>query len=176
MKGNHTMFSRAEIEAANKTSRASSAIGHNAITPRYVREHVEMFYDKETTTILDFGAGKTAYHARIMLADGFLITAHEFGKNINSCFHNELALSQNYHIVYASNVLNVQSGSEMIRETIRQVVNVLKDDGKFFANYPASPRKSNITPKEMMTLLLERFEEVTRVGGTTSAPLWCCVK
>jgi len=170
------MFAQTDIEVANKTSRANGAVGKNAITPRFVREHVELFFDKEDTMILDFGAGKAAAHAQAMLADGFMVTAYEFGENIDPRVHNELALMQTYHIVYASNVLNVQSGFDMARATIKQVADVVKEDGKFFANFPSSPRKSDITPKEMLRLLLEQFFFVSRVGGTASAPLWMCEK
>jgi len=170
------MFAQEDIAVANKTSRANGAVGSRAITPKFVRQHVELFYDKEDTMILDFGAGKRAAHAQALLEIGFLVTAYEFGENIDPRVHNELALMQTYHIVYASNVLNVQSGFTMARATIKQVADVVKEDGVFFANYPASPRKSDITPKEMMQLLLEQFSTVYRVGGTTSAPLWQCEK
>jgi len=170
------MFAQEDIQVANATSRANGAVGKNAITPRYVREHIALFYDKEDTMVLDFGAGKAAAHAQAMLADGFMVTAYEFGENIDPRVHNELALMQTYHIVYASNVLNVQSGFAMARATIKQIADVVKEDGKFFANYPATPRKSDMTPKEMVQLLLEQFEFVFRVGGTASAPLWMCVK
>lgn len=170
------MFAQEDIAVANKTSRNNGAVGKNAITPRYVREHVELFYDKEDTMILDFGAGKSAAHAQAMLSDGFLTTAYEFGENIDQRYHNELALMQMYDIVYASNVLNVQSGFAMARATIKQVADVVKEDGKFFANYPSSPRKSDMTPKEMVQLLLEQFNTVNRIGGSSSAPLWMCTK
>jgi hypothetical protein len=170
------MFNQEDITVANKTSRNNGAVGKNAITPRKVREYVDSVYDKKDTLILDFGAGKAAAHTRAMLADGYLVTAYEFGENIDPRFHNELALMQQYHIVYASNVLNVQSGYEMARATIKQVSDVLFEGGEFFANYPASPRKSDMKPKEMVKLLLEQFDTVTRVGGTASAPLWQCEK
>lgn len=170
------MFAQEDIAVANKTSRANGAVGKNAITPRFVRQHVEMFYNKKDTMILDFGAGKQAVHTRAMLADGFLVTAWEFGDNVNPQFHNECALMQKYYIAFASNVLNVQSSVAMARATINQAAAVLYDNGKLFANYPASPRKSDITVKEMEQLLLEKFDFVTRVDGTVNAPLWMCKK
>lgn len=106
----------------------------------------------------------------------FLITAYEFGKNINPEIHDEFALKKTYNIVYASNVLNVQSGFAMARKTIKQIFNVVKKDGKFFANFPTSPRKSDIKTKEMLQLLLEQFNTVINVGGSSSAPLWMCEK
>lgn len=170
------MFNQADIEVANKTSRNSGAVGKNAIVPRFVRQHLELFFDKEDTMVLDFGAGKTAAHAQALLEDGFNVLAYEFGDNIDPRVHCELALMNKYDIVYASNVLNVQSGFDMARATIKQVADVVKEDGKFFCNFPASPRKSDISVDEMACLLLEEFIVVSRVGGTTSAPLWMCTK
>lgn len=169
------MFNKVDIEVANKTSRNNGAVGKNAIVPRKVREYLEM-YCSEATRILDFGAGKTAAHAMALQEDGWAVTAHEFGGNIDPRFHNELALTQIYHVVYASNVLNVQSGIAMTCATISQIANVVIEEGVFFANYPQSPRKSNITVNEMEELLLEQFDTILRVGGTASAPLWMCEK
>jgi hypothetical protein len=170
------MFNQEDITVANKTSRNNGAVGRGAITPRWVRNWVNAVYEKADTMILDFGAGKAAAHAQAMLADGFMCTAYEFGDNVDKRFHNELALMQKYHIVYASNVLNVQSGFAMTRETLKQIADVLLDDGDFIANYPASPRKSDMTTGEMAQLLSEQFSTVSRVGGTPSAPLWLCGK
>jgi hypothetical protein len=170
------MFAQEDIQVANKTSRANGAVGAKAIVPRHVRGFIESFYNKETTTVLDFGAGKTAAHAQALLADGWMVTAYEFGDNIDPRVHNELALMQTYDIVYASNVLNVQSNVEMARATIKQIVSVVKKSGHFFANFPSSPRKSDITSDEMADLLKEQFGAVYQVGGTKSAPLWTCFK
>jgi len=170
------MFNQTDIEVSNKTSRANGAGGKNAIVPRYVREYLELFYDKEDTMVLDFGAGKAAAHAQAMLDDGWMVTAYEFGDNIDPRVHNELALMQQYDIVYASNVLNVQSGHDMAYTTIKQIADVVKENGVFFANFPASPRKSTINARGMEILLLEQFGAVYCVGGTASAPLWMCEK
>ena len=169
------MFQQEDITVANKTSRANGAVGKNAIVPRKVREYLAQF-GSDATTILDFGAGKTAAHAEAMKQDGWAVTAHEFGDNIDPRFHNELALTQVYDVVYASNVLNVQSGVDMARATIKQVANVVIEDGVFFANFPQSPRKSDMTPKKLGQLLLEQFATIHRVGGSASAPLWICIK
>ena len=171
------IYTQDEIQTANKTSRNSPAIGAKAITPKGVRQFIaNRDLDKDTTMILDFGAGKTAAHAETMKADGYAVTAFEFGDNVDPRYHNELALMQTYDIVYASNVLNVQSSERMWRETVDQITRVLNDKGAFIANYPLSPRKADITVKDMAILLKEYFQYVTRVGGTASAPLWLCAK
>ncbi len=170
------MFQQTDIEVANKTSRANGAVGQRAITPKQVREYLELFCSKEDTTVLDFGAGKTAAHQRALLELGWAVTAHEFGDNIDVRFHNELALMNRYDVVYASNVLNVQSSVDMARTTIEQIAGAVKNNGCFFGNYPSSPRKSDISGYDMVKLLQEQFSLVHRVGGTVSAPLWMCKK
>jgi hypothetical protein len=170
------MFKQKDIDVANATSRTNGAVGANAIVPRKVREYLSMFNNKDGM-ILDFGAGKHAAHAQALIADGYKVLAHEFGDNIDPRVHCELALMNKYDVVYASNVLNVQSSIKMARATIAQIANVTNEEGVFFANYPTSPRKSDMTPKRMIQLLLEQFKNVIRVKGTTaSAPVWMCSK
>jgi len=165
------MFNQADIETANATSRGKGFIGRNAVVPRAVRAMLDSQYNTEVM-ILDFGAGKEALHARALQEDGWACTAYEFGNNVDVRYHNELALMQQYDIVYASNVLNVQTCATMARHTISQIYDAVKEAGMFIANYPKSPRKSDITPKEMEQLLLERFKMVERVAGSAAAPCW----
>ena len=115
-----------QISIANKTSRNSKAIGSKAVTPKYVRAWKDMNADKETCSILDFGAGKTAAHTAALVADGYLCLAHEFGDNIDPRYHCELAMSNKYDVVFASNVLNVQQSLYMFTETINEIKSVLK--------------------------------------------------
>lgn len=168
------MFNEAHVAVANATSRTNGAIGAKAIVPRVVREYLG--YPDDDTMILDFGAGKHAVHAQALLEDGHNVLAHEFGDNIDPRVHCELALMNKYDIVYASNVLNVQSTTLMARATLRQIANATKEGGVFFANYPSSPRKSDMTAKKMVQLLLEQFTTVVRVEGTAPAPVWKCIK
>jgi len=170
------MFAQKDIAIANATSRTNGAVGANAITPRKVRKYLSMF-DNKDGTILDFGAGKHAAHAQALRDEGYTVIAHEFGDNFSFDYHDPAALFYKYDVVYASNVLNVQTGLAMARATIKQVADVVDHHGVFIANYPTSPRKSDITPKEMVQLLLEQFNTVTRMQGTTaSAPVWLCTK
>ena len=170
------MFTEQEMQIANATSRSRGAVGMNAIVPRHVRGYLNNYCQKEKTMILDFGAGKEAIHAQALLHEGWMVTAYEFGKNVDPRYHNELALMQEYDIVYASNVLNVQVNFAMARKTIDLIHSVLKEDGIFFANYPASPRKSDITTGEMVQLLSEKFSRIVRIDGSRHAPLWTCYK
>jgi hypothetical protein len=162
-----------ETIIANKTSRNSAAIGMNAITPRFVRQYIDEVRGLDDEFLmLDFGAGKAAAHARKFVADGYPCLAYEFGENVDPRFHCELALMNKYDIVYASNVLNVQSSVPMLFETLDTIKSVMHETGVFFANYPNSPRKTPLTTGEMQQLLLQKFDSVERVGGTKNAPLW----
>ncbi len=172
------MFIESEIKSANKTSRAGGAIGANAILPKFVLRHIELFFDKEKARILDFGAGKHAMHTKTLRAEGWNCTAYEFGDN-HTEYHDKDALFDRFDVVFASNVLNVQSSPAMAYRTIKQLASVVTspyNDGKVFVNYPASPRKSNLTTGDMKKMLLKHFREVSWVGGSRNAPIWMCMK
>jgi len=159
-------FSPQEMETANRTSRARGAIGSRAITPQYVQSIADAQH-----TILDYGAGRDAVHAQTLRDSGLNVTAHEFGQNRNER-HDADALERQYHLVYASNVLNTQSSPEMMARTLDQIRASVRPGGGFVGNYPVSPRKSALKPADVEALLRDRFKTVKRVGGTSSAPLW----
>jgi len=164
-------FNPTEIAAANATSRSAGAVGGKAITPRYVQTIA-----KQTDSILDYGAGKDAVHARRLRSGGLNVTAHEFGANRNEN-HDILAMTRQYDIVYASNVLNVQKSRSMLWDTLNQIRNSAKDGGRVVFNYPESPRLAEISTEFMETTAVEIFQsEPKRVGGTKKAPLWEIVK
>jgi len=171
------MATAEQISIANKTSRNSPAIGMKAITPKIVRQYIEdNKLDKDEITILDFGAGKTAAHAQKFVEDGYQCLAYEFGDNVDPRYHCELALLNKYDIVYASNVINVQSSLLMLEETLALIKMSMKEGGVFFANYPLSPRKMTAAGWQMHSMLRQYFGEVVRVGGTSQAPLWKMTK
>jgi 16S rRNA A1518/A1519 N6-dimethyltransferase RsmA/KsgA/DIM1 with predicted DNA glycosylase/AP lyase activity len=168
------------MKIANATSRTSGVGTRIPIVPRVVKSWIDYHYDKEDTMVLDYGAGKSASQARELLKQGYLVTAYEFGDNVDKRFHNELALLQKYHIVYASNVLNVQTNLAMLLRTLGEIKSVLLDDGEFFCNYPNAPRKAGLSVKEIEMVLKSVFrfvERVNTVGNTPfscSSPVWNC--
>ena len=171
------MASPDEIIIANKTSRNSAAVGEKALTPRVVRQYLQdNTIDKETTTILDFGAGKSAAHTLALVADGWQCLAHEFGDNVDPRLHCELAMLNKYDVVFSSNVLNVQSSLHMFEETIEQVKSVMNDGGVFFANYPLQPRKMSAAAWHMREMLQQHFTSVIWVGGKKNATVLLMVK
>lgn len=163
-------FDPEAVKIANSTSRTSGAVGAKAITPRYVEGIASPKH-----TILDFGSGKDAAHAKRLREKGLNVTAHEFGSNQNEN-HDPNALSRQYDHVYASNVLNVQSSKPMMAATLDQIHSATKKGGSFTGNFPASPRKADdIDVDHVHQELEKRFETVKRVGGSKKAPLFHAV-
>lgn len=171
-------FTQDEIGIANKTSRTSGAVGGKALVPRHV-ETVEASYRSmgggKNRKILDFGAGKDAAHTAALRAKGHDVTAHEFGDNQKDGVHDRDALSRQYHHVYASNVLNVQSSRPMLAHTLDQIHKATMQGGAFTGNFPDSPRKAaDIDADHVESELQKRFDHVERVKGlgTRKAPVF----
>ena len=172
-----------QIAVANRTSRNMGAVGAKALVPRYVRR---WFGDLQGVTVLDFGAGKHAAHALAMRhaygcekgVHGWTVDAYEFGANVVEGVHltepEARAKVGFYSVVYASNVLNVQGSYSMLGETVRRAREFMRWQGRFICNYPASPRKSDMTAADVEAVLELYFTTVCRVGGTNSAPVWSC--
>jgi hypothetical protein len=73
----------------------------------------------------------------------------------------------------ASNVINVSSTMSMLVETLRQMYNSLEWGGILIMNYPSSPRKLDLTAKELQSIIERTLNcEVVLAGGIPSAPLW----
>lgn len=172
------MFTKEEVRMANATSRSSGASAKNkdgsirAIVPKWVNSFVS-----KKVSILDFGAGKDAVHTKWLRKEGFNVTAYDFGENCIEGLHDKDALNKKYKIVMASNVINVSSSYDMLGETLRQMYNSLENGGTLIMNYPASPRKMDLTARELESIIENMFDaQVVRAGGTSSAPLWTITK
>jgi hypothetical protein len=158
-------FTSAQIAKANASSRSRGAVGLKALVPRYVLEIATPNH-----TILDFGAGKEALHARRLCGVGLHVVAYDFGDNVEP-FNYKHALEAKYDIVFASNVLNVQQDETMLRETLRQIWQVANWRAVF--NYPVSPRYSTLSVDEVEGVITEVFgNRLVRVAGTKQAPVW----
>lgn len=172
------MYKIEEIKIANATSRSNGASARNkdgsirAVVPRYVAEHI----GKEDT-ILDFGSGKGALHTKWLREQGFDCIAYDFGDNVVEGLHDKDALSKQYKVIMASNVLNVSSSEAMLQETLGQIYNSLEPGGKCICNYPAAPRKANLSTSDVeWNIFLAFGTKAKRVGGSSSAPLWIVQK
>lgn len=144
-----------EIEIANKTCRTNGAVGRNAIVPRIVRG---ILRNSQPLRVLDYGAGIHAIHAK-EIASEFpycKIDAYEFGANRNK---NHIGLGGKYDLVYASNVINVQSNKNMLVKTLHEIKESAKDGGLIIFNYPQSPRKMKLKTSEIAEIVGDVFGE-----------------
>ena len=152
-------FDPKAVEVANKTSRNLGAIGAKAVVPRVVRELAN-----KKDRILDFGAGKSAAHAANLREDGFNVVAYDFGSNVNPEIHDPNALEHGpYDLVYASNVLNVQSSIQMLTMTLRQIRSAMAPGGIFVGNFPKEPRKMDATSQEVADVIKSVFGSMPMV-------------
>lgn len=146
---------------ANATSRSNGASAINsdgtirAIVPNFILKNSEEYRDK---TILDFGAGKQAIHTKWLNENGLNVTAYDFGNNCIEGIHDKNALNNRYDVIFASNVLNVQSSDVMMMATVYQIYKCLKKGGTFIFNYPTSPRKTDMVEWEVIGLVSDIFK------------------
>jgi len=157
-------YSFDETEIANKTSRTSKnpgAVSNNAIVPRFVIKYVN-----KNDSILDYGAGRYPLHALRLKEKGYNVKSHDFGRNFNSELHDGGALNLQYDVIYASNVLNVQSSEEMLISTIEQIIGLMKENSIFIANYPQTPRKSDLSFKDLK-IILGNYFKIKSLGKNT---------
>jgi len=147
-------YNNDEIDIANKTNRLNKnvgAVGLNAIVPKYVLK-----YANKTDKILDFGSGKYPYYTLKLRNEGYNVISYDFGKNITE-YHDVNALNKKYDIIFASNVLNVQSSINMLKITIESIINCMKHDSIFIANYPYAPRKMSLSFNDIINILKQYF-------------------
>lgn len=165
-----------EIKIAKATSRSAGASvikdgKIRAVVPLWVESNVD-----KSKTILDFGAGKGATSTKYLLSKGFDVVAYDLWVGNGDVLLDKFALNRRYDIVFASNVLNVQSSLLMLFETLNQIKQVMNNNGEFICNYPRSPRKMDLKETDIEKILLSMFGFVERVGGTKSAPVWKAIK
>ncbi len=157
-----------EMDVATKTARGAGAVGGKAIVPLWIGDNVPA-----NAKILDFGSGPTAQHTTRLREAGFTdVTAHEFGANIREGIHSPDALSQQYDVVFASNVLNVQSSEGMLRRTLESIRQALKEDGYAVFNYPGSPRKAGLSNNEVQSIIQDIFPSASRIEKKGQGPMW----
>jgi hypothetical protein len=151
------------IKKANKSCRNNGAI--NPVLPAFIEKHFP-----KNISILDFGAGTNALQAKHLISKGFSVTAHDFGANVTEV-HDPQALNKKYDLVYASNVLNVQSTRQMLHQTLKQIHSVTKGD--FICNYPSSPRYLGLSISDMEKEL-SLFFHVERQEAKYNGAIWKC--
>ena len=159
-KGSSILKALDYIKAVNRTARAKGAIGSKAVVPQVVEKLAAKVQPEE---ILDYGAGKAAQHALALRKKGWKVVAYDIGENVVADLHDPRALSRQYDIVYASNVLNVQPSKQHIEAVLAELRQVMKPGGQVVLNFPKQPRKSGLKDKDFEELLRKYFADVTVV-------------
>lgn len=166
-------YDEEKVAIANRTSRTSGASALNkdgtirSVVGRYVLDNID-----KKASVLDFGAGKDAVQTQALRNAGFEnVTAYDFGVNVKNGVHDPNALNKKYDVVFASNVLNVSSDEEMLRETLRDINKAAAKTIVF--NYPSSPRKAGLSTKEVENIIVDEYGiKPTVVVGPKSSPVW----
>ena len=158
-----------ETRIATRTARGAGVVGATAVVPRWVEGNVP-----KSKKVLDFGSGPPARHTMSLREKGYTdVTAHEFGDNVQEGVHDPKALSKEYDVVFASNVLNVQSSEAMLKRTLKQIRDSVEKGGLAVFNYPASPRKAGLKVASVAGVIAEVFPgAVERVSQGSEAPMW----
>jgi hypothetical protein len=158
-----------ETRIATRTARGAGVVGATAVVPRWVEGNVP-----KSKKVLDFGSGPPARHTMSLREKGYTdVTAHEFGDNVQEGVHDPKALSKKYDVVFASNVLNVQSSEAMLKRTLKQIRDSVEKGGLAVFNYPASPRKAGLKVASVAGAIAEVFPgAVERVSQGSKVPMW----
>ena len=144
-----------ETLKANRSARSKGAIGKNAVVPKLVEE---MF--PKSFKILDYGSGPARIHQTSLELAGFDVDAFDFGKNWREGMQYEV-FPLRYDLIYASNVMNTWSSTQMISSSLLEIYSGLKKGGIFLANYPKKPRYfSDATDDILADLLRGIYSEV----------------
>lgn len=147
----------------------SRTFSRRQFLPRVIPKYIQ-----KGERVLDFGAGLDAYGTMALRSQGFNVTASEIGKNRVAGIHDPRAMQKKYHTVFASNVLNVQPTKADVQRIISRVKSRLLEGGKFFCNFPETPRYNTYTVATLEKLLLAKFRIVRRISKHPAA--WMCVK
>lgn len=131
------------IKRVNKTY--SKAFSQRQSLPNYISN---IFETMKWLKILDYGAGKDAFGTIMLREKGFDVIAYDIGKNYIEGLHDSEALTKKYGLVFASNVINIQSSHEDIANIFYEVHSCMKNKlsygySEFYFNIPLKPRKCN---------------------------------
>lgn len=158
-----------EVLVANATARSGGAVGEAALVPAFAAKIA-----RPGDRVLDFGAGPDAIHTVRLRAKGLDVTAHDFGQNRREGVHDPAALSRQYDVVFASNVVNVADTEALLQRTLDEIAAAVLPSGTAILNLPSDPRKRAWTgtrqdEARLGRLLQERFGSVRKLPR-----LWVC--
>ena len=162
------------IKRVNKTY--SKTFSQRQILSNYIST---MFDQQKHLWILDYGAGKDIYGTLMLRDRGFkYVTAYDIGNNYVEGLHDLKALTKTYDIIFASNVINVQTSYEDIIQILQEVHSCMILDSEFHFNIPGKPRKCDLNNKKVIELLNEVFGEGNSclIYGDTELEIYKCTK
>lgn len=148
-----------------RTARSNGAVGKKAILPNFISEIPSL----KEHLILDFGCGKDAIHVQMLRNQGF---EYVYGLDLQPLSNPNFDASENgslpWHLVYASNVLNIQLSRTALNCTICKLSDFAKQ-GVAYLSYPKSPRKLPLSDAQMQEILAPFFKCVYsfKIRGTT---------
>jgi len=153
-----------------KTARSNGAVGKNAILPRFIAEIPNL----KPHLILDFGCGKDAIHVVRLREQGFEFV---FGIDLVPLSNPIYEMPQRlpWHLVYASNVLNVQPSLSVLQTTIKTIA-YYANYGVAYLSYPHSPRKLGYSVVQMQESLVPYFSNVYRFTYRNTVVFKCVGK
>lgn len=146
-----------QVCAVNRTARSSGAVGGKAQTPQVLARQESQ---NKNASILDFGSGPQALQTIFLRSQGYTnVESYEIGCNKMDWIHSDI-LGKTYDIVFASNVLNVQPDCTSGYMLINELAGHVQPRGTLYVNFPKSPRKNNLTEKNIEFFLREYFSSV----------------
>ena len=148
------MFTNKEIFNANNA--------YNNTEKVFVDTDVYIYFSRNykpntLLTVLDFGSGLFPSEALKLQSKGYNVTLHEFGNNFLPDVHSKVALDYKYDIILASNVINVQSSSNMLKLTLSLMADSLKAGGSIILNYPPYPNLLKLSKEELEKIFSKFF-------------------
>ena len=173
------MFDKKSVERANQSYRKWI---QTSVTRRVTKI---IDNSKKPLKILDYGSGTDAIHTQNFkntysnknskdYNKNLKFYAYDFGQNFNPLVHDKKAHDRKYDLIFASNVLNVQSDSKMLDKTIKQIKSLLNENGIFIANYPKKPRYSGLSDTQFLKIIKKHFKNIKIDDSYKQGILFSC--
>jgi len=171
------MYTDADKKMMMATVRTAGAVGTNAILPRILKTMIEKDW-----AVLDYGSGPKAIQTMALRDEGYNVVAHDVNPE-KTMWHIDTRMNsyqEQFDVIFASNVLNIQPADVCVDDVAREVCHMLRHYSFALFNYPTSPRKVDLTVAEIDGILKDNFQDVERIrqinNWKISTPVWKCKK